>query len=59
MSELQRRIPVEMEFGAGDQGLTLVLLDTAVEDVHGKKPGFLGETFYEGKEEYLFCRAGS
>lgn len=46
-------------FGVGEHGLTLILLDIAVEDAHGKTTYFFREVFYEGEEEYLFCMAGS
>lgn len=51
---------MEMEFGVDKHGLTLILLDTAVEDAHGKKnQHFLRAAFYVGEKEYLFCRDGS
>lgn len=40
--ELQRRIPVETEFGGGEHGLALILLAIAVEDAHGKELFFWG-----------------
>lgn len=48
-----------MGFGLGEHGLTLILLDIAVEDACGKKTWFFREAFYQGEQEYLFCRAGS
>lgn len=38
-AELQRRVPVETEFGVGEHGLTLTILDIAVEEGLGKHNG--------------------
>lgn len=57
-AELQRRITVEMEFGVGEHGLTLIYL-TLQWRTHMEKTLVFQGALYEGEKEYLFCKAGS
>lgn len=54
MSAELQRISVETEFGVGEHGLTLILLATAVQEAHEKKPGFIGGLYIGVKKNTCF-----